>query len=293
MSLGVDLLVPKTCSLDCVYCESGKTTRLTLDRMAYVDSESVIQELSDYLSTEPRLDYVTFSGWGEPLLSTGIPEIVRFIKSRFPRYKTALLTNGTLFYLKRSREDVREVDLIIASLDAVSGDVFKALNRPHHGLKPEDIIQGLVDLRKEYEHELWMEVFIVPGLNDTDSELEKLAYALGRIGADKVQINSLDRPGTESWVRPVEKSDLERIQKYFHSFEIIGREMCGTSDSSIHGMDVKENILMMIKRRPCTLEDILKSTGMPRQIVTGLLDNILKEGVVRIEKRSRGDFYMI
>jgi len=293
LSLGVDLLLPKTCTLDCVYCESGKTTSLTLERNEYVASDQVEDELNDFLSSHPRLDYVTFSGWGEPVLNSGMPRIVRFIKTHFPQYKTALLTNGTLFYMEQARIDVLDIDLIVASLDAVSHDVFQALNRPHPSLEPGRIIQGLIDLRKEFRNELWLEIFIVPGLNDTDSELIKLSEAAIQIGADKIQINTLDRPGTESWVKPCEKIDFERIQHYFDNLEIVKQEASegiGVPSSKVN-MDF--SILQLIRRRPCTCEDMVKSSGRSKACVEDSLKRLMTEGKIHSEKMLRGDFYRI
>lgn len=293
MSLGVDLLLPKTCSLDCVYCESGKTTLLTVERAEYVDAGRVMEELDDFLSTNPRLDHVTFSGWGEPVLNPAMPGIVRFLSSRFPQYKKALLTNGTLFYMKEAREDVLELDVIVASLDAVSKDVFQAVNRPHPSIDPDRIIGGLIELRKEFSHELWLEIFIVPGLNDSEKELALLSDAARRIGADKIQINTLDRPGTESWVKPAEKSDLERIQRYFDRLEFVGHESCGITDCSGEINDMDGMILQLVKRRPSTCEDVVKSTGLPRLKVESALKRLVEGGVMTTEKLNRGDFYMI
>jgi len=293
LSLGVDLLLPKTCSLDCVYCESGITTSLTLNRYEYVASDQVEIELNDFLSAHPRLDYVTFSGWGEPVLNSGMPRIVRFIKMHFPQYKIALLTNGTLFYMEQARADVLDIDLIVASLDAVSDDVFQALNRPHSALEPERIIQGLIDLRKEFRNELWLEIFIVPGLNDTDSELRKLSDAAIQIGADKIQINTLDRPGTESWVKPCEKCDFERIQRYFDNLEIVKGDASVGKDIPCALSDIDFSILQLIRRRPCTREDMVKSTGHSKERVEESLKRLLSEGKIHSEKMMRGDFYRI
>lgn len=293
LSLGVDLLLPKTCSLDCVYCESGKTTSLTLNRYEYVSSDQVEIELEDFLSAHPRLDYVTFSGWGEPVLNSGMPRIIRFIKTRFPQYKIALLTNGTLFYMEQVRADVMDIDLIIASLDAVSDDVFQALNRPHSALDSGRIINGLIDLRKEFRNELWLEIFIVPGLNDTDSELRKLSEAAKKIGADKIQINTLDRPGTESWVKPCEKSDFERIQRYFENLEIVKSEASTEKETSCALPDIDFSILQLIRRRPCTFEDMMKSTGQSKSCVEDSLKRLVSEKKIHSEKMMRGNFYRI
>ena len=117
ISLGVDLVPHKTCSLNCIYCECGRTTNLTIERKEYVQTETVIAELKNFLEPEPKLDYITFSGAGEPTLHSGIGEIVKFLKTSFPDYKIALLTNGTLFYQPGLIEEVRNIDLILPSLD--------------------------------------------------------------------------------------------------------------------------------------------------------------------------------
>lgn len=293
LSLGVDLVPSKTCSLDCVYCESGKTTRLTVLRQPWVDTDKVIGELERFLSLNPDLDVVTFSGSGEPVLNESIPTIVTFLKTRFPEYKTVLLTNGTLFYLEQARRDVLDVDLIIASLDAVSPEVFRAVNRPHPDLDPEKIVQGLVDLRREFRHELWIEIFIVPGLNDSDRELALLSSAVRRIAPDKVQINTLDRPGTEPWIRRAEKSELERIHGYFDRLEIVGREICRKMDLIVEEKAIEPAIVQLVSRRPCTADDMEKSLGAGRAQIDAALERLMKDGKIRCEAMGRGVFYRI
>ena len=131
VSLGIDMVQSTICSLDCVYCECGKTGRLTLERQAYADADAIIAELSAFLSTAPALDYITFGGRGEPTLDTGLGRVVRFLKRSFPRYACALLTNGTLLHLPDVREEVAPFDLVLPNLDAVSDAAFRKLNRPH------------------------------------------------------------------------------------------------------------------------------------------------------------------
>jgi len=150
ISLGVDLVPHKTCSLNCVYCECGRTTILTDERKEYVPTEMVLSELNHFLTTNPRLDFITFSGSGEPTLHSGLGNVIKFIKKNFPKYQVALLTNGTLFYSPNIREEVKQVDVILPSLDAASEEVFHKINRPVRGLKVQKVIDGLVQLRTEF-----------------------------------------------------------------------------------------------------------------------------------------------
>ena len=141
ISLGLDLVPHKTCSLNCIYCESGKTTNLTIERKEYIPTAVLISELTTFLKTKPKLDYITFSGAGEPTLHSDIGTIVTFIKKNYPDYQLALITNGTLFYLSKLRREVKPVDLILPSLDAVSEKTFKRINRSHRELAIKKIIK--------------------------------------------------------------------------------------------------------------------------------------------------------
>ena len=292
LSLGVDLVEPKTCSLNCIYCECGATNRLTIERKEYVPADAVIEELRDFLSKGEDLDYVTFSGSGEPTLNTGIGKIIRFLKSEFPRYKVAILTNGTLFSDESLVADVLDADLIIPSLDAVSEEVFKRLNRPHRDLKIESIVEELKNLRKRYSGQIFLEIFIVPGLNDTDEEIDRLADIAREIKPDKIQLNSLDRPPAVPGVKKADYSALLRLSLKFDPVaEIIGgyspREMV------IKEEDLMELILNTIRRRPCTREELRDLLKLRMKEVDQTLDILLKNGRIRISSGPRGDYIVL
>ena len=142
ISLGVDLVPHKVCTFNCIYCEVGKTTKLTLERDEYIPFEDIKKELDDYLSRDPKLDFITFSGNGEPTLNSRIGDVIRYIKRDYPKYKLALITNGTLLYDPGVRKEVMDVDVLLPSLDAVSDIPYKKINRPVHGLNIDKITQG-------------------------------------------------------------------------------------------------------------------------------------------------------
>ena len=209
-SLGVNLTPFKTCTLDCVYCEAGATTDLTMLRKPFYTCKQVITELADHLKDKPKLDYITFSGLGEPTLNSDIGEIIKIIKDSWGEYKLCLITNSTLL-----SDDLSACDLIMPSLDAVSDDVFQKINRPHNNLKPNEMIDSLITFRKKFKNQMWLEIFFIEGINDTEKELILLKTACEKIAPDKIQINSLDRPGIFSWVKKVPPKRLSVIQDYF------------------------------------------------------------------------------
>ncbi len=200
-SLGIDLLPYKTCSLDCVYCECGATTKLTTQRAEFVPVDKVIGELDRYLRKKPELDYITFSGSGEPTLHAGIGKIIAHLKRTHPRHRVAVLTNGTLFSQAEVRQSVLAADLIVPSLDGATPEAFQAIDRPAPGITVEKVIEGLVALRAEYRGTFVLEMFIVPGVNDTNREVEALRATAERIRPDAIQLNRLDRPGAEDSVQ--------------------------------------------------------------------------------------------
>ncbi|MDR2428739.1 MAG: radical SAM protein [Candidatus Margulisbacteria bacterium] len=218
-SLGIDLVKFKTCTFNCVFCECGRTTNLTAERQIFIPTEKVLKELSALLDAiKDKPDVLTFSGGGEPTLAANLGEILAEIKKNYPSYKVCLLTNSSLLSDSQVRAEIKPVDIVIPSLNAVSPAAFQKINRPSAGVTPEKVLSGLLDLRREYHGQLLLEIFIVPGINDTPPELALLREAAALIKPDGVQLNSLDRAGTEDWVKPVSAENMQKIKEFFKEF---------------------------------------------------------------------------
>jgi wyosine [tRNA(Phe)-imidazoG37] synthetase (radical SAM superfamily) len=290
LSLGVDLMRHKTCSLDCVYCECGKTTLLTLTPKEYVPLASIKQELTSFLSASPKLDFITFSGSGEPTLHSGIGEVASFIKTNFPQYKLALLTNGTLLYLEDVRRRLLSIDVVIVSVDAATREAFRKVNRPHPKLTLEEIEAGLISFRKVFKNSLWAEVFLVPGCNTSQEELSGIRKILQRFRPDKIQVNTLDRPGTEGWVAPLDQKQLTWAASFLQASDPMpppsGMFSLGGGD------DPSGRLLAALRRRPLTLEDISRMLSIDASEARGCLDEMLREKTVKRVSMPRGTFYM-
>jgi wyosine [tRNA(Phe)-imidazoG37] synthetase (radical SAM superfamily) len=292
ISLGVDLVPHKVCSLNCIYCECGKTTNLTTKRKEYVPTDELISELKSYLGKNPTLDYITFSGSGEPTLHKDFGKIVAFLKTNFPQYKLALLTNSTLFYLPEVREEAKQMDLILPSLDAVSEPVFKKINRPEKSLSAQKIVDGLIALRQEFKGKIWLEVFIVPNLNDSENEISLLKAVLKKIHPDEIQLNSLDRPGTEEWIESADRILLEKIKTKLVPLPVkIISKFKPRNQQKSYAFDVEETIYSTISRRPCTEEDLSEITGLHQNEINKYLSVLLQENKIEMIRQKRGDFF--
>jgi len=292
VSLGIDLVPHKTCSYNCIYCECGKTTDLTVERSEFYPTDAIIAEIDDYLSTGPHLDFITFSGSGEPTLHSGMGTIARHIREHFPDYRMALLTNGSLLTDPAVRAEASLMHVVVPSMDAVSETVFKKIDRPYHTVTAQDVLAGLVTFREEFKGEIWLEIFIVPGLNDTDEELALLRDAIKEMRPDRVQLNALDRPGIYDWITTPTKEEMERIAGVldFPDIEIV-EGLPSRSDIASFSQDVRDSILGTIKRRPCTIDDLSRILGLHQNEVRKYIDPLLAEGLITEEREARGIFY--
>jgi len=292
MSLGIDLIPQKVCSLNCVYCEVGKTTNLTIDRLEYVKYDMVITELEDFMSKHPKIDYITFSGSGEPTLNSKIGAVLKFVKINYPNIKTAILTNGTLLYDKKLRTELLPADVILPSLDAASDRAFKKIDRPSKKLNIETYIQGLVDLRKEYKGEIWLEIFLLKGYNDSKEELQLLKNAILKIKPNSVQLNTLDRPGTKEGLVPLTKDEMQAVIDFWQlpNVEIIASPKERDSIDAYSG-DIETAIVETITRRPCTLDDLHRFLGIHINEVNKYLGKLEANNKIKTVRQERGVFY--
>lgn len=294
MSLGVDLVPHKVCSLNCIYCECGSSTELTIERKEYVPYDIVKIELQHYFDNNPVPDYITFSGSGEPTLNSRIGDIIQFIKRNFPQIPIAVLTNGTLLYQKKVRNEILDANVVLPSLDAASDLTFRKINRPFHNLNIDDYIQGLVDFRNEFKGEIWLEVFIIPRYNDNIQELGLLKKAFVRINPNIIQLNTLDRPGVVSKIRAATRNDLQKIVDYWQlkNVEIVAKSTARKKIESFR-KDFETAILETIYRRPCTLNDLEEILGLHVNEINKYLDVLESDRKIQTVRENRGIFYKI
>ena len=298
ISLGVDLVPFKTCSINCVYCESGATTDLTLKRREYIFADEVIRQLDELLSKKPEIDYLTFSGAGEPTLNSGIGRVISFIKTNYPQYKICLLTNGTLFSVPELLAEIANIDLCIPSLDASSEEEFKIINRPSPELDFTTYVNALIKYCQNSKAEIWLELFIVPGKNDSDESIERFTEIIKQAKPDKVQLNTLDRPGTVDWIAP---SSCENTMRFVRTLEpIVPVEAVGpfkykspTLEKQLKATEIDKLITDLISRRPSTLTDMSETFAVPEKAIQKRLTLLIGEGKIKSKSSNRGEFFSI
>ena len=288
-SLGIDIIPLKTCNLNCVYCELGRTSAETMTRRAYVDSEAVLAELAQVIADSQRIDYLTFSGSGEPTLNSELGELIRRIKAT-TNIPVAVITNGTLLYLPEVRAALRQADLVMPSLDAASQDVFRRINRPHGHLQIDKIIEGLIDFRGDYSGPIWLEILFVCGINDSTAEVAQLVQAVQQIAPDRVQLNTVARPPAEADIQPLSRQMMQRLCTQFGEQAEIIASFHSTARSSEHN-NLGEAILALTARRPVTVADMAMSLGASEKNIRQALPVLLRAGHLTVRKHGRHTYY--
>ncbi len=298
ISLGVDLVPAKYCTLNCVYCEAGVTTELTLARREYVPVDAVIAELDAFLSRGPELDYITFSGAGEPTLNSRIGDVARFVKRKYPQYKICLLTNGTLLRDEALRRDIAEIDLIMPNFDASNDEELIRINRPAPGVTVETLAEGIRLLCAEQPGKVVLELFIVPGINDSDASIARFAGYIRTFAVTKVQLNTLDRPGCVDWIKPSDAANTRRFIAAFEPFvpvEAVGRfrYLSPALCRELATDEFDAGVLALIGRRPSTIDDLVVALNAAPERIRQRLDLLLRAGKITAEKQPRGEFYAL
>ncbi|RJP35163.1 MAG: radical SAM protein [Actinobacteria bacterium] len=289
-SLGVDLVPRKICDYDCVYCQIGRTTVKTTCREPYVPAHEVLAQLERRLEDEPAVDYITLAGSGEPTLHSELDRILTGIR-RLSTLPIAIITNGSLLGDDDVAAACAGADLIIPSLDAADEEIFQAVNRPCRELNLQDVVEGMASFRDAFQGNIWLEIMLVKGLNSGEEQLKKLGALIGRISPDKVQLNTVVRPPVEATACPVDEDELARLAALLGAgADTVPPLSRGITVSSLGARPQK--VLQVVRRRPCTVDDVARALGVNYTEAMKLLVRMEKEGMLNSRTVNEKTFYV-
>jgi len=287
-SLGVDLTPYKTCSFDCVFCQLGRTTAKTFDRKQYVPTKEVIKELDDWITSSGEADYITLSGSGEPTLHSHFGEVIEFARASSP-IPVVLLTNGSLLKYADVRADASKANIVKVSLSAGDQDLFEYINRPPPDVSLDVLVEGLQHFRNEFTGELWLEVFVIWGVNSTPKDISRIAELARTFKPDRIHLNTAVRPPAESFVQPMPMQKLEALTAYCEPpAEVIAEFSSGYTPSAKANEDT---ILAMLQRRPCTAKDIAEALGLHINEVSKYVGKLERTDVIREMPSGHDKYY--
>lgn len=279
-SLGVDLVPFKVCTFDCIYCQLGRTTNRTLARDVYAPVDAVLAELDGKLAGGDIPDYITLAGSGEPTLHSGIGRVIEEIRRR-TTVPVAVLTNGSLLWMRDVQDDLMSADLVLPSLDAGDERMFRIVNRPHEGISFECMVDGMAEFTRRFPGEVWLETLLLAGLTGVPAEAKKIAALVSLIGPSRVQLNTAVRPPAEPAALSVPSDEMAVLKHLFpEPVDIIcdyAEKIRAVSLPAVRD----EDILALLRRRPCTVEDIASGLGVHVVEVLKRIDALIAAGTIR------------
>ncbi len=293
-SLGINNIVrPKVCSYSCVYCQVGKTSRLTADRQSFFDPEVVLYEVSSHLeklTPEAMPDYLTFVSNGEPTIDRNLGKsIIRVKRYGIP---VAVITNASLLWQEKVREDLMEADWVSVKIDASDEKTWIAVNRPTPGLDFGAVTEGILRFSEEFPKKLNTETMLCRGVNDHDENIRGVAVIISRTGAGKAYISVPVRPPAEEGLLPAE---ADRVNMAWHVFVeagidtemLTGFEGSDTGNTGNSYEDIL-NITAVHPLRDDAIAELLEKNGSGFNVVESLISqNLIRCSVYRGRK-----FYM-
>ena len=287
-SLGVDLSPYKTCSLDCVFCQLGRTIEKTVTRQEYVPTDMVLSELKEWLKSDGSADYITLSGSGEPTLHSRFGEVLEFIRSK-TTIPAVLLTNGTMLHLPEVRDAAACANVVKVSLSCWDQASYRWVNRPHRQLTFDQLVEGQKALRAQFKGKLWMEVFLMRGINSAPDDVQKIAALAKQINPDRIQLNTAVRPPAEDFAASLSKEAIENLA---HLFQPAAEVIADFSAKHAEHMQAnQETIFSMLRRRPCTADQIADVFDMHLNEVSKYLGILMRSDQIHVERKNFAVYY--
>ena len=243
ISLGVDLVVSKSCNLNCIFCECGATKKIQLKRQRFKDMNEILNEIQSVLK-DIKPDYVTFSGSGEPTLSLDLGNISKAIKEDLKfKGKICLITNSLLLADKQVIKELEYIDLIIPTLNTLKQDIFEKIVRPDYRTSVDEIRKGFINLNNSnYRGKIWIEIFILENINDSEENFIEIANFLNseNIRYDKIQLNTIDRVGAERDLKAISFDKILKAKKILEEYGLHDIEII----KSLNELDESKKILI-------------------------------------------------
>jgi len=295
-SLGIEMVPKKVCTMNCIYCEVGKTTDLTLERKEYYPWDLIEKSILQAKELKDTFDVLTFTGSGEPSLNIHFEKAIALAK-KIIKKPVAVLTNATLLHISSVRKALAEVDIVLPSLDAGTPETFKKINKPLPQIEFKSVVENLKKLREEMKGEMWLEVLFVKRLNDSEEELKALKSVIDYIKPHKVQLNTVVRPPAFEKAQPVSFEKLEKIAEFLgEKAEIIVHkkkfDKATKTFKNLKKEKIKEKILNYIKRRPSTVEELSSALGIEKELIKSFLIELVSEGTVKEKIHEEKTFYL-
>ncbi|MCU0822287.1 MAG: radical SAM protein [Spirochaetes bacterium] len=276
-SLGINNILPKHCTYSCIYCQLGRNKKITADRRFFYDpvalAAQVERKIEEAEKKQEHIDYLSFVPDGEPTLDINIGEIIRILKRT--GIKIAVITNSSLLFDEKVREDIIEADLVSMKIDCFKELIWHAVNRPHRFFNIKEISNGMVEFAKVFEGRLITESMIIDKFNTGRDELTEMAAFIKNLKPDISYISVPTRPPAEKWAIPPDEGRLSEVYEILRG--AVGRVECLTGDEGddfAQTGNLREDILGITSVHPMrddSMRDFLIKAGAEWSVIEQLI----------------------
>ncbi|MCD6253825.1 MAG: radical SAM protein [Thermotogae bacterium] len=284
-SIGVSPIPPKTCNYSCIYCQLGRTTRMTNKRREFFPLREILQEVSEI--PKDKADVITIVGEGEPTLYSKLGELILGIRQRVD-LPVVVITNGGLLCEPEVKKALSFADVVLPSLDAWDEKSFRRINRPHPSLNFDRVVEGLKTFTQEFRGEVWLEVMLMKNVNDDDAALLEIRKIAEKVSPKKIYLNVPIRPPAESWVKP---PDPDVVRKAAEVLNAIALDFLISNSYRVDPQDAVNGIVSIIKRHPMTEPEIMNLLGEVSDNPEKLLEGLRKHPKVILKRWRSMTFY--
>lgn len=276
-SLGVDLAVPKTCTLNCLFCQLGPTPQTTVTRAENPPIDEVLSELRQWLASGQAADFITASGSGEPTLHVHFGDLLRFVRAE-TSCRSLLLSNGSLFFLPEVRRDAALADVVKISLHAWDQASFEKIVRPHPSLRFEAILDGYRAFRQAFSGRLDLEVFIIPGLNDAPEQAQRIADLAQTFSPDSISLNTAVRPPADGAVSACTPDQLRALASLFGP----AAQESGREPAAAQAPLTDEALVALVSRHPVSVAALASACDKSEPDMLARLEDLARRGLLRL-----------
>ncbi len=277
-SLGINNIPPKICTYSCIYCQIGKTFKMSSERSIFYQPEQIFEsvksKVKDTSNKQGIIDYLTFVPDGEPTLDKNLGKEIDLLKSL--GVKIAIITNSSLLGLDDVRKDLYKADLVSVKVDSIDPDTWKKINRPHKSLDLEKIKSGLIEFSKNFKGILFTETMLIKNYNDTPIDLIKTASFIKRLNPQKSFISVPIRPPAEKTVEIPNEEKINLAYQIFCENNLQTEILIGYEGNDFfYSGNVEEEILGITSVHPMrkdAIESYLRKAGVGFEIVIDMIE---------------------
>ncbi len=293
-SIGINNIPPKICTYSCIYCQLGKTLNMQVKREAFYKKEKIFQNVNrkvkEALDKKESIDYLTFVPDGEPTLDINLGKEIDLVKRL--GIKVAVISNASLIWKKDVRDELSKADWVSLKIDAISKDIWHKVNRAYKSLKLDKILQGISKFSNTYKGKLTTESMIIKKVNDSQSEIEKIADFIKQLHPNKNYVSIPIRPPAEKWAKPAEEYNINMAYQVFKERGLESELLTGYEGNAFSSTgNLKEDILSITSVHPMREEgvnELIKKTGESWNLVEKLLK---EEKIIKIQYKNK-NFYL-